>query len=288
MIVAVIVSLLVVGAGLGVANLMLHRSFRAPRVPEAGDPGDAGLAFRQVGIPTERGKRLCGWLLPAGRPAGTLVMMHGWGGNALFLLPLAKVLMTAGLNVLLVDARNHGLSDGDGHSSLPKFAADLGRAVDWIKRQPEHEGPVALCGHSLGGAAALLAAADRHDIAAVISLSTFAHPADMMRRFMKQARIPDWAAPLVLRYVERIIGRRYDEIAPINTLCRLDCPVLMVHGDRDRTVPLADFERMRAKCGERGPRFLVIPHAGHTSVDRFEEHVGDLVEFLRQTGCAEG
>ncbi len=284
MLTAIIIILVIAAVGLAGLLVMLHRSFAAPRVPEEGDPGQVGLTFRREWIPTERGKRLCGWLLPAGQPAGTLVMMHGWGGNALFLLPLARVLMTTGLNILLIDARNHGLSDGDGHSSLPKFAADLSRAVEWVKSQPEHEGPVALCGHSLGGAAALLTAADRDDISAVISLSTFAHPADMMRRFMKQAHIPDWAAPLVLRYVERIIGRRYHEIAPINTLCRLDCPVLMVHGDRDRTVPVADFERMRSKCGDQGPRFLVIPRAGHTSVDRFEEHVGELVEFLRRAG----
>ena len=112
-------------------------------------------------------------------------MIHGWGGNALFLLPLAEAFLASGLNILLVDSRNHGQSDDDGHSSLPKFAADLSSAIDWVKQQPEHDGPITLCGHSLGGGAVLLAAADRNDISAVISLATFAHPTNMMRRFMK-------------------------------------------------------------------------------------------------------
>ncbi len=263
---------------------MVHRGFGAPRVPEKGDPGDRGLAFRQVWIPAAKGKRLFGWLLPAGRPAGTLVMIHGWGGNAEFLLPLAESFLASGRNVLLFDARNHGQSDMDGHSSLPKFAADLGSAVDWVKQQPEHVGPVALCGHSLGGGAVLLAAAERDDISAVISLATFAHPAGMMRRFMKQAWIPDLAVPAVLRYVEWLIGRRYDEIAPINTVCRVACPVLMVHGSSDRTVPTADLEAIQKKCEGHPPEFLFIPGAGHTSLKRFEEHAETLLDFLARAG----
>ncbi len=264
--------------------MMIHRSFRAPRTLEKGDPGDRNLVFRQIWIPVPNGKRLFAWLLPAERPAATLVMIHGWGGNAEFLLPLAESFLGVGLNVLLVDARNHGRSDLDGHSSLPRFAADLGTAVDWIKEQPEHVGPVALLGHSLGGGAVLLAAAERDDIAAVISLATFAHPADMVRLFLKKARTPDFVAPLVLRYVEWVIGRRYDDIAPINTVCRVTCPVLMVHGLSDRTVPMADMESIRKKCEGHPPEFLFIPDAGHSSVNRFKEHEGTLLDFLGRAG----
>ena len=263
---------------------MVHRSFGAPRVPEKGDPGDRDLVFRQIWIPTAGKKRLFGWFLPAGRPAATLVMIHGWGGNSEFLLPLAELFVGAGLNVLLVDSRNHGRSDSEGHSSLVKFAADLGSAVDWAKQQSDHAGPVALCGHSLGGGAALLAAADRDDIAAVISLATFAHPTDMMRRFMKQGHVPDLIAPAVLRYVEFLIGRRYDEIAPINTVCRVACPVLMVHGRSDRTVPMADMESIRKKCEGHPPEFLFIPGAGHSSVERFREHEETFLDFLKRAG----
>ena len=167
---------------------------------------------------------------------------------------------------------------------MVKFAADLGSAVDWVRQQSEHEGPIALCGHSLGGGAVLLAAADRDDISAVISLATFAHPAGMMRRFMKKARVPGLVVPLMLRYVERIIGRRYDEIAPINTVCRVSCPVLIVHGSSDQTVPTADMEAIKKKCMGHPPEFLLIPGAGHTSVERFEEHSGTFLDFLGRAG----
>ncbi len=277
------VTVVVLFAGLA---LLTHRSFRAPRVAEKGNPGDRGLAFRQAWIPTENGKRLFAWLLPAKQPVGTLVMIHGWGGNAEFLLPLAEPFQAAGLTVLLIDARNHGRSDGGGHSSLPRFAADISRAVDWVRQQPEFAGPVALFGHSLGAGAVLLAATDRDDIAAVISLATFAHPADMMRRFMDQGRIPQFLVPAVLRYVEWVIGRRFHEIAPINTACRVTCPVLMVHGSADRTVPVSDLESIREKCAGYPREFLLIPEAGHTTVGKFLKHQADFLAFLGRAGFA--
>jgi len=269
---------------LAVLALLIHRSFGAPRVAEKGDPGSRGLVFRQAWVPAVDGKRLFAWLLPAKQPTGTLVMIHGWGGNAEFLLPLAEPFQAAGLNVLLVDARNHGRSDGGGPSSLPRFAADVGSAVDWVGRQPEFTGPVALFGHSLGAGAVLLAASDRDDIAAVISLAAFAHPADMMRRFMARRRLPQPLVPLVLRYVEWVIGRRFHEIAPINTVCRLTCPVLIAHGSADNTVPVADLEHIRQKCAGRSPEFLLIPGASHTSVRKFLEHEADFLDFLSRAG----
>ena len=247
-------------------------------------PRKPGLRF-SPGVATHCTKQATFCLAAAG---GTPCRHRGndarLGGNAEFLLPLAGPFLAVGLNVLLVDARNHGRSDHDGHSSLPRFADDLGNAVDWIRQQTEHAGPVALCGHSLGGGAALLCAAEREDIAAVISLATFAHPTDMMRRFMRKARIPDLLVPLVLRYVERVIGRRYDDIAPINTICRVTCPVLVMHGSSDRTVPHGDMEAMRRKCQGHPPEFVAIPGAGHSSVKRFMEHEGALVDFLKRAG----
>jgi alpha-beta hydrolase superfamily lysophospholipase len=68
------------------------------------------------------GKRLFGWLLPVPSAITSLVILHGWGGNAERMLPMALPFHRAGMNVLLVDARNHGRSDRHGFSSLPRFA----------------------------------------------------------------------------------------------------------------------------------------------------------------------
>lgn len=259
----------------------VHLGFRAPRIRETGSPGDYGLAFEEVRIPTVRGRHLFGWLLPAPGATRTIVALHGWGSNAELMLPIAAPLRRAGFNVLLCDARNHGGSDSDTFSSLPRFAEDLGMAIAWLKyHHPGRADRIAALGHSVGAGAVLLEAARNQDISAVIGIAAFAHPARVTERYLRHLHLPDWIARLTIRYVESVIGYRFDAIAPMHTVRHIACPILLVHGKDDRTVPLEDAHRILANCRAPGARLLEIDGAGHDSVDKIEQHIGDLLGFL--------
>ncbi|RTZ61296.1 MAG: alpha/beta hydrolase [Gammaproteobacteria bacterium] len=262
---------------------IIHVIFRAPRLKEKGSPADHDIAYMEARMPAINGKRLYGWWLPVPEADVTVVVMHGWGSNMELMLPLALPLHKAGLNVLLVDARNHGRSDSDSFSSMPKFAEDTGSAVDWlIERQPGSAEKIVLLGHSVGAGAVLLLASRRNAIAAVISIAAFAHPEWMMERYLRRFHIPGVLRRWVLRYVERIIGHRYEDIAPVHTACRADCPVLLVHGREDHTVPVSDARAIRDNCPEKGIELLLIDGAGHDSVESVEQHADELIGFLQR------
>ncbi|MBZ0071413.1 MAG: alpha/beta hydrolase [Gammaproteobacteria bacterium] len=268
--------------------LAIHLGFRAPRRVERGSPADLGLTYEAVSIPTVDGKRLFAWWLPGANDAApTVVLMHGWGGNAELMLPLAKPLHAAGLNVLLPDARNHGRSDATSFSSMPRFAEDVGAAITWLHTRTVPPPAIVLLGHSVGAAAVLLEAARRHDIAAVISIAAFAHPDWMMRRQLARLRLPGPLIDAVLRYVEWVIGHRYDDIAPLNTVRRVDCPVLLVHGKADDTVPATDALAIRGNPGSEQVELLLLDGAGHNSVDLIERHADRLLTFLQRAGVVQ-
>lgn len=276
----VTLSLLVILAAVSIP-LGVHLGFRAPRTRETGSPGDYGLEFETVRIPTVRGRFLFGWLLPSPGASRTLVALHGWGSNAELMLPIAVPLQRAGLNVLLCDARNHGGSDSDTFSSLPRFAEDLGMAIAWLKRHhPDRAARIAALGHSVGAGAVLLEASRNPDISAVISIAAFAHPARVTERYLRHLRLPSWIAKLTIRYVESVIGHRFDAIAPMHTVRRIPCPILLVHGKDDRTVPLEDAYRILANCPAPGTRLLEVDGAGHDSADKIEQNIGALLGFL--------
>jgi len=268
-------------------NFMLRRSLRAPRVVESASLAQLGLSGREVRLPTQRGKQLFGWLLPgnAETPSPAVVVLHGWGANAEMMLPLARPLQAAGFTVLLIDARNHGASDADTFSSMPRFAEDLDAAIDWLKVQPEAiPDRIAIIGHSVGAAASLLSASRRHDLSGVISLAAFAHPADMMRRWLATKGLPFF--PLgwyVLHYVQHVIGHRFDAIAPINTLPRITCPVFLVHGADDSTVPVSDahalFARRPSERMQLRVQLRVYP-GEHDATNELERHTDELIAFL--------
>ena len=190
-----------------------------------------------------------------------------------------------GLNILLLDARNHGRSDSASFSSLPRFAEDAGTVVDWVKAHgSDPYKRVALLGHSVGAGAVLFEASRRDDIAAVISIAAFAHPEWLMRRYLARFRLPGFCTSWILRYVEWVIGHRYTDIAPMNTACRVQCPILLVHGTADETVPLTDARAIQNHCSGKKPELLLIEGGTHDSVEQVEHHADKLVAFLQKTG----
>jgi uncharacterized protein len=202
--------------------------------------------------------------------------MHGWGSNASHMLPAVPVLLEAGLAVLVMDARCHGLSDSAEFTSMPRFAEDIDAGLNWLAAHPDvNPLALALMGHSVGAAAAMLCASRRPDVRAVVSLSAFAHPADMMKSWLTAWRIPqrvlgDW----VLAHVQHVIGARFEDIAPLRTSKAMTCPLLLVHGLNDEIVPFNDARRILAASGRCDQALLAVT-GGH-----------DLGAALSSSQCA--
>jgi pimeloyl-ACP methyl ester carboxylesterase len=210
--------------------------------------------------------------------------MHGWGANAAMMWPVVPPLHAAGFAVLLIDARCHGRSGDETFTSMPRFAEDIAAGLAWLRLQPDIAvDRVALLGHSVGAAAALLHASRHHDVRAVVSLSAFAHPREVMRRYMTEKRVPypvlGW---YVLRHVQRVIGVSFEDIAPVSTLARVRCPVLLVHGRSDSAVPVGDSQRLLAVSSRAR---LLLVEGDHDLRGTLAPHAPTLVEFLT-TACA--
>jgi pimeloyl-ACP methyl ester carboxylesterase len=273
----------VAGLALLGLNAAIRRSLRAPRIRSTSNPADHGLAYSSQAIPTSNSKKLNAWWLPATtQTAPTLIVVHGWGGNAAMMLPVAQPLHAAGFALLFIESRCHGNSDGDSFSSMPRFAEDIDAAFTWLKHQPGVDGSrIGVLGHSVGASAALLAASRAPGIAAVASIAAFEHPESIMRRFLATKRVPfipfGW---YVLRYVQQVIGYRFDTIASINTIRTVRCPVLLVHGLDDSTVPASDAQHIHANAAPGISRLLLIP-GDHDSYGELPARMSDLINFLQ-------
>jgi len=263
----------------------IRRGFRIPNQDHQTTPDKYGLPARDVTIDTANGKQLFGWLITvsSGLPAPTILVMHGWRANAALMLSAVRSLHQAGYALLLIDARCHGRSEDDQFSSMPRFAEDVEHAMDWLARQPEIDPRrIVLLGHSVGAGAVLMVSARRHGIAAVVSVSAFAHPKEVMLRLLSRQHLPympfGW---YVIQQVQRLIGYRFDDIAPEHTIKLGDCPVLLAHGIKDEVVPFADAQRLlTAGLKANRPVQLLALEGDHELSNALLQHEATLLDFL--------
>jgi dipeptidyl aminopeptidase/acylaminoacyl peptidase len=242
-------------------------AWRNPRVPSRRTPQSLGVPFEDVRFPTVNGRTLHGWWIPLDerrRPA--LVLVHGWGRNAERMLPYLPILRPMGYHLLAFDARHHGTSDPDGHASMKKFSEDIRAAVEFLAHHPAVDSDrLGVLGLSIGGSAAIHAAASDPRIRAVATAGAFAHPREAMTHvgFGKLLLAP--AMPLVFRFMEWRVGARLDDLAPERQITRVAGRVLLIHGEQDTVVPVDHARRLAAAGGARA-ELLVLPERGHSDV----------------------
>jgi fermentation-respiration switch protein FrsA (DUF1100 family) len=121
------------------------------------DPSVAGLEFSDVFLQAADGTRLHAWWLPAKKAVavkGTVLHLHGNGGNISSHLGGSWWLPAQGYQVLLVDYRGYGLSQGE--PGLAGAYQDIEASFAWLAQAPQVQGkPLVLLGQSLGGAMAV-------------------------------------------------------------------------------------------------------------------------------------
>ncbi len=256
------IMLLALAAG-GMA--LLKRHYRTPQIPHRRTPAALGLPFEEIRFPTAGGRSLYGWWIPAPetRTGATLVLVHGWSRNVGRMLPFIGPLHAAGHDLLAFDARSHGSSDSDGTPTMLKFSADIVAALDEAVRRDADPGRLGVLGLSVGGAAAIHAAAHDGRLGAVTTVGAFADPGELMAAELRARRVPGILVSALLRYVEHEVGARLTEIAPQRQIQHVDAPVLLVHGDGDVTVPVEHGHRLAA-AGGGNVRLLVLPGRGHS------------------------
>lgn len=281
---ALFATLIAVGGLVG-ARQVRRRYGRPPeRQPSSQPPVPGTVDVRLMAV---TGLTLRGWFIPAEVPDGArpaALVVHGWGGNAADMAPLAGPLLAAGMHVLLLDARCHGRSDSDTFSSMPRFAEDLESSLAWLRQRDDVDrSRLVLVGHSVGAGACLLVASRDREVAAVVSIASIAHPGVFMRRILGQ-KLPGPLTTLALHYVEHTIGYRFETFAPVRTIGRIEAPVLLVHGDRDTVVPVADARELHARAPERS-QLIIVEGADHTSIGTHIDEVASVVQdFLRAAG----
>lgn len=227
------------------------------------DPGQIGYFFDSGGY------HLLGTLFLArgNDPKPTAVLLHGMPGIEKN-YDLALLLREQGWNSLIFHYR--GSWGSAGVFSFDTIPVDVTRALDELvggKYAQVDSQRIILIGHSLGGWAAVLTAAEDTRVQAVIAIASIANPSEMKITIEDAAEgycpwlpgltpssfVQQWESLDEVYYpVEKV-----DDIAPR--------PLLIIHGGEDEIVAVSQSETLFARA--RKPKELLIhPEASHSFV----------------------
>lgn len=285
-----LIILITISVIMGFLLFLMTRMYKNKIEPHINTPGDYGIPFESVRFPTNNKRRLYGWWIPAQKDtmetASTLILVHGWNRNVGQMMPYIKELHPAGYNLLVFDSRNHGSSDPDEFSSMPKFAEDIIASVNFLEKKPEiNLDKLGVVGLSLGGAASIFAASKDKRISKVITVGAFAHPAAVMKREIQKKHIPYF--PLIwlfFNYIQYKIGTSFEAFAPINNIGKVKAEILLIHGELDEVVPVEDAQLMEKTGNPSSVKLWTIPGKGHSDCHEQPDFWERVKGFLESNG----
>jgi len=262
-----------------VANAVMRP---VPREPDVTVP-ELGIRHEDLSIPAGD-HVLRGWLLcprdVADRPM--VLLAHGWGANYGTLLDMAEPLVAAGYPVLLFDVEGHGRNEPAPFVTVRHFRDDL-VAVARFAAERFHKRKLVVVGHSLGGSAAVLAAALGAPFAGLVLVASPADVLEVTAAYMSEKGLPGRLMVVLLRpFLWLRVGGTFRHLIPERKIGGLSQPVLLIHPERDRRVGLDHAQRLSAASGSP---VHVISGAGHTNVLGFAETHGRIVEFLEEVAA---
>jgi uncharacterized protein len=246
---------MVIAASLRAAAMMLLRPARmtegrAYRILGRTSPADLGLRFEPTKFVVQHTSPAVGidaWWIPAATASDrTVVIVHGFADSRIGGIAWAGVWLEMGFNVLAVDLRAHGTSQGKFNTNGFLERHDLDCILNDLRAaRPGQTKVVMLFGASLGAAVSLATAGLRDDLAGVVCDSVYDHlrTAALRHGRLIAAPIPS-LQHLAVRWAERIAGADFDVVAPVNTIPKARCPVMLVIAGQDLLVPPASQERL--------------------------------------------
>ncbi len=242
---------------------MLHPPLRPPR------PLPAALAAvaQDVTIPAAA-IPLKAWLVPAaGGSSGIVAFIHGWGGDAVGMAPMALRVAERGFDALLVDLPGHGRTGGVERYDAGMMVRDIASVRDWIDATAGAEAKVALVGYSFGGLGGYVAAGRDSRWRALVTIAAPMGAMAAARLYLAGMGMPARMLDDSLRRsFVRMLGTDPHDFDVEGASATIRIPVLVVHGDDDEVVPVAHAEQIAAAMPPGTATLLRIPGTGHNGV----------------------
>ena len=214
-----------------------------------------------------------------------IIMVHGKGSNRIKLYPRAYEFDQLGYNILLIDQRSAGDSEGEHYSYGVKESQDLQIWINYLlSKYPDAK--IALYGLSMGAATIMMATSYGlpENVKCLIEDSGFASLEEILAYSIKKEYKISFTHP-VLRMLENKMSERYgmklSDASPKTCLENNEIPILFVHGEDDEVIPF-EHAKILYNHNKGIKKYYPIKVSKHSCANEDPHYFENLNAFLKE------
>jgi len=218
------------------------------------------LKKQEVHILSDDGLRLCGYVIendPSSKHWAIIV--HGYTVSMLISTQYIDLFQSEGFNILLIDQRRHGNSEGKYTTYGYYEKYDIAAWVRWILHSYGTECSIGLHGQSLGGSTVLEYLSIVHpNVKFVVADCPFSDMKQLVRHQARTVyRLPaSPILPIINMMLKSRAGFSMEQVSPLQVVEHCHLPALFIHGTKDNYVPTYMSEQLYEH--KAGPKNLLL------------------------------
>ncbi len=194
----------------------------------------------------------------------TVLICHGFGASHWQMQQYAKFFFEKNFNVLAIDGRAHGESEGACVGFGQFESQDILKWVEYLNEKwPDNK--IVLFGTSMGATAVCLASGGKlKNVEAIIADCGFAKASDQIDFILKKYKLSlKILKKHLYSYAKRLYGLDIEQIDATKTVRHASVPILFIHGQSDDFVSPQNLDVLYDSTPPNLREKFLVPNAEH-------------------------
>lgn len=243
--------------------------------------------FENLSLISKDGLKLVGHFLP-NSSNNLAIIVHGYGADYREMQNYAKLFVEKNYNILVVENRAHGNSEG---RFMGMGWLDKNDLLQWIslclEKNPNYK--IVLMGLSMGASTVCMASGEKlpSNVKGIISDCGYANVFEQFKYvFRSKAHLPTWPLLNIFNvYTKSIYKFNMKEADAVSQIKKSKLPFLFIHGDSDKFVPTENVYKLASAVPDERKDIYIAKGADHAmsypiNPLEYERHVNKFLNKI--------
>lgn len=212
-----------------------------------------------------------------------IIMVHGLTSDKTWMYSRAMEFDKLGYNILLIDQRASGKSEGEYISYGQKESIDLTQWIDYlISKNPNVN--ICLYGVSMGAATIMMSCANDlpDNVKCIVEDCGYSSFEDVLDHYIKSNYNLTFTMPVLILIEQKMkekFGISFNDINPKNCLDENEIPIMFVHGKEDNTVPF-EMSKILYNHNKGVKKYYPVDNVGHCDCNQDFNYYKNINDFI--------